>query len=78
MPNVDGQGNWGVFLTQLTVNAGNHVRGTWAMGGVNNIPLAGGMTFQTISNQTFSSIPAPGALAIIAFAGLASHHRRRS
>jgi hypothetical protein len=76
--NVDGLGHWGVLMMQLTVNAGEHVAGTVAVSGINNIGLAGGTTFQTMADQTFNSFPAPGALAIIGLAGLASHPRRRS
>jgi hypothetical protein len=69
-------GLWGVLAMQLTVNTGNHVRGTVAIQGVNNNPLAGGMTFVTLANQTFNSfVPAPGALAIFALAGLVGARR---
>lgn len=74
---VGGSGNWGVFIMQLTVNAGDHVRGTVAIGGINNNPLAGGTTFQTPSNQTFNSFPAPGSVAVLALAGVVGLRRRR-
>lgn len=72
-----GNGNWGVLMMQLTVNAGNGVRGTVAIGGVNNNGLAGGTNFQTIANQTFWCIPAPGGLALFALAGLGGSRSRR-
>jgi hypothetical protein len=72
-----GNGTWGVLIMQLTVNAGNHVAGTVAIGGVNNNPLAGGTTFQTNADQTFNSFPAPGALALLGLAGLVGSRRRR-
>jgi hypothetical protein len=83
--NVGGSGNWGVLMLQLTVNAGNNVRGTVNVGGINNNPLAGGTTFQTNSNgqggpQAFNSaevIPAPGVLALVGIAGLVGASRRR-
>lgn len=68
---------WGVLIAQLTVNVGNHVAGTVAVGGVNNNPLAGGTTFQTNADQTFNSFPAPGALALLGLAGVVSSRRRR-
>ncbi len=70
--------NWGVIIMQLTVNAGNHVAGTVAIGGVNNNPLAGGTTFQTNADQTFNSFPAPGAHALLGLAGVVGSRRRRS
>jgi hypothetical protein len=75
--NLDGLGNWGVLMMQLTVNAGEHVAGTVAIGAHHIVPLAGGTTFQTQANQTFSSFPAPGALAIFALAGLGGSRSRR-
>lgn len=75
--NVDGLGSWGVMTMQLTVNAGEHVSGTVAIGGLNNNPLAGSTTFQTMANQTFNSFPAPGSLAVLALAGLVGRYRRR-
>lgn len=68
-------GLWGVLTMQLTVNAGNHVRGTAAIQGVNNTPLAGGTQFQALS-QTFNSFPAPASLAVFAL-GLIGRPRRR-
>lgn len=82
--NVGGSGMFGVLVMQLTVNTGNHVRGTMNVGGINNNPLAGGTTFQTNSNnpnqggpQTFNSIPAPGVLVLVGLAGLVGTRRRR-
>jgi hypothetical protein len=73
-----GGGLWGVLTMQLTVNAGNHVRGTIAIGGVNNSPLAGGTTFQTMADQTFNSFPGPGSLTTVVLAGVMSRRRRVS
>jgi hypothetical protein len=74
--NLDGLGNWGVLMMQLTVNAGEHVAGTVAVSGLNNNPLAGA-TYFTVTNQTFSSIPAPVGLAVLALGGLMRSGRRR-
>jgi hypothetical protein len=70
--------NWGVLIMQLTVNAGNNVRGTVNVGGINNTPLAGGTTFAA-TQQTFNSfdVPAPGVLALVGLAGLVGTRRRR-
>lgn len=70
-------GMWGVTMMQLTVNAGEHVAGTVAVTGVNAIPLAGATTFQTGADQTFSSFPAPGGLAVLALAGVMGSRGRR-
>jgi hypothetical protein len=70
-------GYWGVLIMQLTVNAGNGVSGTVAIGGVNNNPLAGGTTFQTSADQTFATPPAPGVLAVFGLAGVLGLGRRR-
>jgi hypothetical protein len=69
-------GLWGVLTMQLTVNAGNHVRGTVVVGGVNNNPLAGGTTFIATANQTFNSFPGPGGLMIVFLAGVMPRRRR--
>jgi len=61
-----------VLLLQLTVNAGDNVRGTANLVVFN----AAGGAQQILSQQTFSSIPAPGALGLLALAGL--RRRRRS
>jgi uncharacterized protein (TIGR03382 family) len=65
-----------VLIAQLTVSSTSHVRGTVAISGVNNNPLAGGQSF-TVSGQTFNSIPAPGAIALLGLAGLVGSRRRR-
>lgn len=70
-------GLWGVIIMQLTVDEGNHVRGTVAIGGVQNNPLSGGTTFYA-TNQTFNSLPAPGSLAVLALGGAMRGRRRRS
>jgi hypothetical protein len=69
-------GLWGVICMQLTVNAGNHVRGTASIGGVNNSPLADGTHFQTLADQTFNSFPGPGGLMIVFLAGVMPRRRR--
>jgi hypothetical protein len=74
---INNPGEWGVLIMQLTVNAGNNVRGTVAIGGGNNNPLAGQTTFQTNADQVFNSFPAPGALALLGLAGVVSSRRRR-
>jgi uncharacterized protein (TIGR03382 family) len=53
------------------------VAGTVSIGGVDNSPLAGGTTFQTMADQTFNSFPAPGGLALIALTFAMSSRRRR-
>ena len=67
---------FGVQLAQLTVNLGENVRGTLAVG----VDLAGGVAGgQSIPGQTFTSaIPAPGALALLGLAGLVGARRRRA
>jgi hypothetical protein len=72
-----GGGLWGVLMMQLTVNAGNYVRGTVAVGGVHNTGQTGGTPFQTNADQTFWCIPTPGALALFALAGLGGVKSRR-
>jgi hypothetical protein len=62
-----------VQIMQLTVNAGHHVRGTLAVG----VWLDGASEGMTFANQTFNSIPAPGALGLIGAAGLIRRRRRR-
>lgn len=74
--NIDGMGNWGLIVFQLTVNAGNHVRGTVAVNGYNNAPLAGTTTF-FVGGQTFNSFPAPGGLALLGVAAVAGRSRKR-
>jgi hypothetical protein len=75
--NVDGLGNWGVLMMQLTVNAGEHVAGMVAVAGINNTPLAGGTTFQTMADQTFNSFPGPGGLAVLGMAAICGSKGRR-
>jgi hypothetical protein len=70
-------GTWGVLFLQLTVNAGNRVAGTVAIGGVNNNPAGGGIVFQTNADQTFNYIPAPGILAAFGLAGVVGMRNRR-
>lgn len=55
-----------VLMMQLTVNAGEGVQGTVDVAGVN----AGSGSF-VIGGQTFVCIPAPGAGALLALAGIA-------
>jgi hypothetical protein len=76
---INGMGNWGVLMKQLTVNAGNGARGTVAVGGVNNDALAGGTTFQTVANQTFTTHPpAPASIGLLGIAGFIGQTRRRN
>jgi hypothetical protein len=66
-----------VLLMQLTVSSTSQVRGTVAISGVNNIPLAGGQAF-TVPNQTFNSIPAPasGLALMLGIVGCTARRRR--
>jgi hypothetical protein len=66
-----------VLMMQLTVSSTSNVRGTVAISGMNNNPLAGGQSF-TVIGQTFNSIPAPGALPLVGFAALITARRRRT
>jgi hypothetical protein len=67
-----------VLLAQLTVNAGEHVAGT-----VNivifeaNSGLQGGGTSTILAQQTFTSVPAPSAIALLGISGLIGKRRRR-
>lgn len=65
-----------VGLMQLTVNAGEHVRGTINIQYDPGSPLAGGVTGAI--GVTFNSVPAPGALALLGLAGLVGSRRRRA
>ena len=73
----------GILLMQLTVNAGDKVRGTVSVGGVNSANPAAAFT---ANNQTFGGpggyveppfVPGPGSIALIAFASLAMPWRKR-
>ena len=66
---------WGVQLMQLTVNLGDHVKGTLAVG----VSLAEGPEGgQVIPNQTFGNwIPAPSAFGAFVLAGMFGPRRRR-
>ena len=66
-----------VMMAQLTVQAGQHVAGTVNISGVTAAIAGGGESF-TANGQTFSSIPAPGALALLGLAGLVGSRRRRA
>jgi hypothetical protein len=72
----DGDVEYRVLLAQLSVNAGENARGTINVAGVNDTGLAGGTSF-LVAQQTFNSIPSPGALALLGLAGLVSSRRRR-
>jgi hypothetical protein len=68
-------GHWAnnrVMIMQLTVNAGQNVRGTVRITGIN----ADGSEF-TAYNQTFNSFPAPPALAMFVGPALIPLGRRR-
>jgi hypothetical protein len=65
----------GVLLAQFTVNAGEGVRGTGAVGMTLASGLAGG---QSLADQTFSIlVPAPGAMMILLTACAPFAPRRR-
>ena len=66
-----------VLMMQLTVNAGDNVRGTVNISGINQTGLAGASSF-TLSNQTFNSFtaPAPSVLTLLGLAALYTHRRR--
>jgi MYXO-CTERM domain-containing protein len=66
-----------VMMAQLTVQSGQHVAGTVNISGVTAAIAGGGQSF-TANGQTFSSIPAPGALALLGLAGLVGSRRRRA
>jgi MYXO-CTERM domain-containing protein len=70
----DGDPENRILLMQLTVSQGDNVRGTIFVT-VNNA-LAGAT--QDIGGQTFNSVPAPGALALLGLAGLVGSRRRRA
>ena len=65
----------GVLAAQLTVNAGEGVRGTVMVG----IDLAKGLAGGTpIPNQTFEAIPAPATIGLFAIIAAFAPRRRRS
>jgi MYXO-CTERM domain-containing protein len=63
-----------VLLMQLVVNTGDHVQGTiglvWSGGALAGSQVASGLSFTTV--------PAPGALALLGLAGLVGSRRRRA
>lgn len=61
-----------VMMLQLTVNAGDHVRGTMTV----SVRLHVSQTGFSIPNQTFSNFPSPGALTVFALAALRWSRRR--
>jgi hypothetical protein len=69
----DGDSLFRVLIMQLSVNAGEHVKGTVSVSGMES-ESSGGFT---AAAQTFSSIPGPGELATLGLAGLAGARRRR-
>jgi hypothetical protein len=71
----DGDTALRVLLMQLVVPQGQHVNGTIGVT-INLGSLAGATT--TIANNSFNSIPAPGALALLGVAGLLGARRRRA
>jgi MYXO-CTERM domain-containing protein len=62
-----------VLLMQLVVNTGDHVEGT--IGLVWDTTGAGGVV---ASGLSFTTVPAPGALALLGLAGLVGSRRRRA
>jgi len=67
--------NLRVQIMQLAVNHGQNVRGTVSISGTTDSPLAAPFIF---NGQTFNSVPAPGALALLGLAGLVGSRRRRA
>jgi hypothetical protein len=66
---------YGVPVMQLTVNTGSKIRGTIAL----EIQLAGALSGTTIlSNQKFSTVPAPAALGVLMLAASVGRPRRRT
>jgi hypothetical protein len=63
-----------VQIMQLSVNAGENVRGTVALGTVPD----GYDEYQNFTVQTFNSIPAPGTLALLALGAGIRRRRRRT
>jgi MYXO-CTERM domain-containing protein len=64
-----------VLLAQLTVNAGDNVAGMMNLV-VFESDGAGGGTSVILEQQSFTSVPAPAALALLGLAGLRSRRRR--
>jgi len=74
----DGDGALRVLMMQLTVNAGGNVSGQVDVAVQLNVDgIAGGTTI-TFEDQSFNSVPAPGALALLGLAGLVGTRRRRA
>jgi hypothetical protein len=65
----------GVLAAQLTVNAGEGVRGTVIVGVSLDNGLAGGFS---IPNQTFDAIPAPATIGLFALVAAFAPRRRRN
>jgi uncharacterized protein (TIGR03382 family) len=70
----DGDTQLRILLMQLAVVQGEHVQGSIGVT-INPGALAGATT--TMQGQTFASIPAPGALPMLALSGFALRRRRR-
>lgn len=64
-----------VLLAQLTVNAGDHVAGTANIVVFESDGQGGGAS-SILAQQTFTSVPAPAALALLALAGVRARRRR--
>jgi hypothetical protein len=71
----DGDAELRVLLMQLTVNAGDHVRSTFAVAGYHTVALAAVVPFNAM-NQTTTSVPAPGMLGLVVAVGMMRTRRR--